>query len=210
MTDEEDRDGSRTIGESKAMMREVLKAARDGIPREQRKYASALICQLLTEDPRLAPRAGGRRLAIAAYLAHGSEPDLGWFLKKAMERGDRVVVPRWNGENYVLADLKSLDRADLTKGPMGVLQPKAPRGDRTFVAPRDVDVWLVPGLAFDAQGGRIGYGGGWYDRLLLWARPDAPRIGIAFSELYLDELELILEDHDIRMTGLVTDCEIVF
>ena len=64
--------------------------------------------------------------------------------------------------------------------------------------------WLIPGLAFTRDGGRLGYGGGWYDRLLKRAAKRAPKIGIAHGFQIVDELPT--EPHDIRLT-LVASCE---
>jgi 5-formyltetrahydrofolate cyclo-ligase len=69
-------------------------------------------------------------------------------------------------------------------------------------APSTVDVVVVPGLAFTADGHRIGQGGGWYDRFLAGIRPDAVTVGVAFREQLVDELPV--EPHDVRLHHVVT------
>jgi 5-formyltetrahydrofolate cyclo-ligase len=84
------------------------------------------------------------------------------------------------------------------KGPHGILEPSA----GPVVRPRDVRAWLVPGLAFTRKGGRLGYGGGWYDRLLCKVPKRVPKIGIAYAFQLVDELPT--EPHDICLTSVVS------
>jgi 5-formyltetrahydrofolate cyclo-ligase len=81
----------------------------------------------------------------------------------------------------------------------GFLQPSA---DAPRVAPADVDLVLVPGLAFDRRGGRLGYGQGLYDRLLPALRAGVPRVGVAIDALVVGRLPT--EAHDVAMTHLLT------
>jgi len=104
---------------------------------------------------------------------------------------------RWNGETYELAKLKSFRDADLRKGPMGILEPK----NADVVSPKDVAVWLVPGLAFTRDGKRLGYGGGWYDRLMVEADKRALKLGVAYAFQVLENLPS--EPHDIGVDSVV-------
>jgi 5-formyltetrahydrofolate cyclo-ligase len=69
--------------------------------------------------------------------------------------------------------------------------------------PLTIDVVIVPGTAFTADGHRLGQGGGWYDRFLRTVRPDCVTIGVAFAPQIVDELPL--EPHDVRLHSVVTD-----
>jgi 5-formyltetrahydrofolate cyclo-ligase len=69
--------------------------------------------------------------------------------------------------------------------------------------PRTIDVVIVPGTAFTHAGGRLGQGGGWYDRFLAMVRPDCVTIGVAFAPQIVDELPL--EPHDVAVDVVVTD-----
>jgi 5-formyltetrahydrofolate cyclo-ligase len=71
------------------------------------------------------------------------------------------------------------------------------------VVPEDIGVVLVPGLVFDRQGGRLGWGAGYYDRLLARCNPDVPRVGVTLERWLEDRLPQ--EPHDIPMTHLITD-----
>jgi len=112
-----------------------------------------------------------------------------------------VVVPRWDGVTYQLARLYGLNADALQTGPMGVSEPKVAE----LVPPEAVTTWLVPGLAFTRDGLRLGYGGGWYDRLLAGANAQARKLGVALPFQVLPSLPV--ESHDIRLDAIV-ECEI--
>ena len=165
---------------------------------EERAAASEIVCAKLASDSdislRVDPFDWGSPVAV--YLASPQEIDLSPFIRKMLETGVRVVAPRWNGETYELAVLKGMDEAHLRKGPMGILEPI----EAEIVSPKAVDVWLVPGLAFTRNGKRLGYGGGWYDRLLAEAPKDAWKIGIAHAFQVMDDLPS--EPHDVPLVDV--------
>ena len=90
-----------------------------------------------------------------------------------------IAVPYCEGRHLKLATIKSLD--DLGKGAFGILEPREELRDSQQLAPSAVDVALVPGVAFDQSGNRIGYGQGYYDRLLSELRVSCLKIGVAFD-----------------------------
>ena len=177
---------------NKGEIRREMRERRRALTPEERAAASEVICAKLDALNLHSP--------IAVYLASPQEIDLSPFIRKMLAMGDKVVAPRWNGETYELAVLKGLDDARLRKGPMGILEPV----EAEIVSPREVEVWLVPGLAFTKNGGRLGYGGGWYDRLLCKVPKRVPKIGIAYTFQLVDELPA--EPHDVRLTS-VESCE---
>lgn len=153
---------------------------------------------------------GHLRASIASWERPGtaalfgglrSEPDLVTdILPWLRARGWRAVLFRCAGENLVPHRVD--DSADLRRGPLGVWEPVAERCAE--MPPSELDVILVPGLAFSRQdGARLGRGGGFYDRLL--ARPDisALRLGVAFEAQMLEAIPC--EPHDRRVQALVTE-----
>ena len=100
------------------------------------------------------------------------EPDLRALGDRLRARGKAVVVPR--------------------------PEPRAPHP----IDAGEVDVVIVPGLAFTREGDRLGQGGGWYDRFLAGVRPDCATIGVCFDEQLVDQLPI--EPHDQRMACVVT------
>ena len=186
-----------TKGEIRRMMRERRRA----LTPEERAAASEIVCAKLSADSdiglRVDPLEWGSPVAV--YLASPQEIDLSPFIRKMLESGVKVVAPRWNGETYELAVLKGLDAAHLRQGPMGILEP----AEAEIVSPKKIGTWLVPGLAFTRDGKRLGYGGGWYDRLLAEASKTARKIGVAHAFQVVDDLPS--ERHDILLTEVIDD-----
>ena len=180
-------------------IRRTMRERRKALTPEARRAASEIICAKLAADSdiglRIDPLDGGSPIAV--YLASPQEIDLSPFIRKMLENGVKVVAPRWNGETYELAVLKGLDAAHLRQGPMGILEP----AEAEIVSPKKIGTWLVPGLAFTRDGKRLGYGGGWYDRLLAEVSTDALKFGIAHAFQVVDELPS--EPHDILLSKVV-------
>lgn len=165
----------------KQAWRAAARRARGGLDRA--RWSAAVVAALRGWAPY---QAAG---TVAVYLAFGSEADL----SALFEDGARVVAPRMAARTGPLT-LHRLT-GSLTLHRFGMLEPPA---DAPRVFPAEVDLFLVPGLAFDRAGGRLGYGGGHYDRLLAEARPDAARVGVAHPELLAASLPLA--PHDVRVT----------
>ena len=184
--------------ETKDEARRRMRALRRALSPEERERASRSICAKLCRDDAIidaaSPLAAGG--AVAVYLASPDEIDLSDFIREMLNRGVAVVSPRWNGEAYELARLKGLSEGDLRRGPMNILEP----AEAEIVKPSEVAAWIVPGLAFTRDGRRLGYGGGWYDRLLASARKDAIKIGVAHKFQILDDLPH--EPHDILLNRI--------
>lgn len=146
----------------------------------------------------LAAGGGLARTGIYAYVSHGGEPDTRGLLERFWELGIPVAVPRVEGADMVFCQVGSF--ADLEAGYRGILEPK-----ETCPAA----VWpkapvLVPGAAFTRAGGRLGWGGGYYDRFLA-GEPEHLRIALAYGFQVADRLPL--EAHDLPVDVLVTEEE---
>ena len=137
---------------------------------------------------------------IAVYLARQNEISLDAFIEYALKKGIALVAPRWNGERYDLAELSSLSAPYIALGPMRIREP-APTSP--IVSPGKVGIWLVPGLCFTRSGKRIGYGGGWYDRLLSGAGAGTIKVGIAASYQIFEDLPT--GETDIAMDYCITE-----
>ena len=185
--------------ETKDAIRQLMRARRRALTPKERERASKVICAKLITDDLISVavdtcEGGG---AVAVYLSTPDEIDLSDFIREMLDRGVKVVAPRWNGETYELAKLKSLSEGDLRRGPMGILEP----AEAGIVKPSEVAAWIVPGLAFTIHGDRLGYGGGWYDRLMAGAK--GFKIGVAHEFQIVKNLPH--EPHDIRLIRIVTD-----
>ena len=186
--------------QTKDAVRRQMRARRKALTPEEREIAAKAVCAKLRGDDAIAeaadPLEGGG--AIAVYLASPDEIDLSELILEMLKLKATVVAPRWNGETYELAKVKGLSDVDLRRGPMNILEP----AEADIVKPSDVEVWIVPGLAFTKDCKRLGYGGGWYDRLLSSASKWASKVGVAYEFQIVEGLPY--EPHDIKMDGVVT------
>ena len=109
-----------------------------------------------------------------------------------------VAVPCWDATaaRYVLGAYDNT--TTLVEGASHIREP----AEVHPVAPADFGVWIVPGLAFTRAGGRLGYGGGWYDRLLGAAAPGAVALGVAHAFQIVDALPV--EPHDRTLSAVVS------
>ena len=140
---------------------------------------------------------------VMLYLDFLSEVRTRWFLPTAWSEGKHVVVPYCeNGE----LELFRLDHVgELAPGTIGVLEPRRElRGHaERKIDRRGPNLIVIPGLAFDRRGGRLGYGKGYYDRFLGHIRGDAARVAICFECQLVAEVPVL--PHDIRMHMIVTE-----
>lgn len=125
------------------------------------------------------------------------------FLPAALSHGKRVIVPYCVEGELELFHLQHMD--ELTVGMYRILEPKPElRGlaeKRADVA--EIDLIMVPGVAFDRRGARMGHGKGYYDKLLEHARPDTPLVALAFECQLFDEIPTAA--HDVFMDKIITE-----
>ncbi len=146
---------------------------------------------------------------IHFYLAMTSEVQTDLMVAESLRRGKRVVVPvvQEKSERLTLSEWVSPQQCQ--RGPLGVLQP--PPALQKVVLPEAVDLWIVPGIAFDLQGHRLGWGKGYYDRLLAGVRGRAldPRgaapqvVGLAFDFQVIDGVPC--EETDCGVDEIITE-----
>jgi len=140
----------------------------------------------------LAPRLPG---TIAGYLATGHEPDLEELWNRLP--GWRWVLPRIEGDGSLTFRDQAVARED---HPLGMTQPV---GSGPIIRIPDLDVILVPALAFDRSGARLGRGGGHYDRVLAARRPGSHAIGVSTRARLIDRVPM--EAHDQSVDWLATE-----
>ncbi len=118
-----------------------------------------------------------------------------------------IVVPWCNTEGELeLFRLESMDELEL--GMYRILEPRSDLRNRPekHVRPEELDLIMVPGVAFDRRGGRTGHGKGYYDKLLQHARPDCPLVALAFECQMFDEIPM--QAHDIFMDKVLTEAAV--
>jgi 5-formyltetrahydrofolate cyclo-ligase len=124
-------------------------------------------------------------------------------LAGALQGGKRIVVPYCVDGELELFHLE--DMAELELGMYKILEPKAALRNLPDkrVEASELDLVMVPGVAFDRRGGRTGHGKGYYDKLLQHARPDAPLVALAFECQMFPEIPT--QEHDIFMDKVITE-----
>lgn len=163
-------------------------------PRERGLELSAAVAGRIAESPEFRSAT-----TILTYLAFGSEVDLGALCE---EHRARFAVPLTHGPGSLLT-FHLLNGADFLTSRSGLREPLAAAPQ---VRMEEVDLVLVPGLAFDVSGARLGYGKGFYDRFLARLATTGravPTVGVTLEELVLTTLPV--EPHDVKVTHLATE-----
>ena len=180
--------------QEKKAQRRAARAARQGLTAEQRKEKSARICQKLMAMPELRSAK-----TIFSYLALWDEVDLAAFDAWAEANGKRVAYPVC-GRHGQMEIYIPHSREEMLTDSYGITIPDPDKSER--VDPKELDVVLVPMVAFDAENHRCGQGGGYYDRYLVRC-PEAKHIAVAFAEQEVPRV--VTEAFDMPMDMVVTD-----
>jgi 5-formyltetrahydrofolate cyclo-ligase len=177
----------------KAHLRARIRQTLNGIPPTNRTEFAERASRNLLRQP-----AWHNSNAILGFLALKDELDLFRVLEAAWATGKIIALPRYVPErNAYCAAVTSPEKREFVKGAFGVLEPPA---DAPLIPLNRLDLVLVPGLAFDCQGRRLGRGRGFYDRLL--AEVTGIKCGVALDEQIVEELPE--EPHDIAMNFILT------
>jgi 5-formyltetrahydrofolate cyclo-ligase len=140
------------------------------------------------------------------YVNFRSEVETLELIKRCLRQGIRVAVPLVDASAVRMIPLLIEDPdKDLAPGYYDIPEPDPQKSLR--VEPSEIDAAVIPGSVFDIHGGRLGYGGGYYDRFLVNDAPQARRVGFAFELQLVDKVEL--EPHDQPLDILITEKRIV-
>jgi 5-formyltetrahydrofolate cyclo-ligase len=179
------------IASEKAALRREMSARLRSLTALERTAKSRAICRAIVESPKY------RNARVAAlFAAMPSEPDL----SDLSESTDKTFAfPRVEGDEVKFY-------APPPAGPWGVGSGKVREPDPAHSTPvpaMEIDLILVPGLAFTSRGERLGRGGGYYDRLLARISAEVPRIGVAFACQIVERLPI--EPHDAAVDCVVSE-----
>lgn len=162
----------------KQALREHMLRLRSSLqPGERAKKSQAIAQRLISLE------SFKRTQDAMLYITLGSEVQTEEAMKKALEAGKRVFVPD-------------------AVGVLEVTERGARRAD-----PREIDVVVVPGIAFDTKGNRLGYGTGWYDKFSRHLKPDTKLIGLAFECQIVERVPN--HPHDIRVHTIITEKRVI-
>ena len=177
--------------EARARARSVLA----DIDRKQAQAWSSLICHTILDELDLRPDA-----TVMAYLGEGTELNIDPMIEACLAAGVRVAVPDVGQDGYEMIPvaLNSLKPGELTVDRFGIRVPR----DRHLIDPEDLNVVVVPALAFDPLCNRLGRGAGFYDRFLKSLADHIIRAGVCFSPQVLEPLPI--DPHDAPMDLVIT------
>jgi len=182
--------------QEKTRIRELAHAQRN--QQADKDELSQRICATFMAQPEYAAAR-----TVLFYADVRSEVRTRHSLPAALQSGKRIVVPYCVNNELELFLLTGME--ELAVGMYKILEPRAEL--RTLpakrIAPSELDLIMVPGVAFDRGGARMGHGFGYYDRLLQHARPDAPLVGLAFECQLFPAIPT--QAHDIFMDKIITE-----
>lgn len=183
------------IPEQKRELRRRMREALARLGPQEREAESEKLRQRLTAEAEAKLKSIRR---VMGFVSLPSEPDILPFLRALAGDGREVFLPRWNAGSQTYEPARMPADGNLVTGPFGVPEPPA---TAPAVSHEPLDLILVPGLAFDADGRRLGRGRGFYDRILAESGP-ARRWGVAFD---LQIVEVVpCEMHDVKLDRIAT------
>jgi 5-formyltetrahydrofolate cyclo-ligase len=181
----------------KQAIRQTIQEKRDLIPSEERKIKTQEISKRFYS---LKEYRDAKNILI--YYPFRSEVDTTVIIKRIIADGKKVILPRVSGKALELFYIKDIKK-DLKPGAYGIMEP-----DRGLCVPAkytEPDLVVVPGVGFDRHKDRLGYGGGFYDRLLPKLSKNIQKIALCFQVQIVDLLPSFA--HDIRVDKVISENE---
>lgn len=192
-------DAQDALGQRKQEIRKAAHAARKAQP--DKEVVSKRITDAVIGLP-----AYQNSHCVMWYVDVRDEARTRHALPDAVASGKKIVIPFCVDGELELFHLESMD--ELAEGMYGILEPKEELREVAAkrVPVKELDLILVPGVGFDAHGGRTGHGKGYYDKLLENARLETPLVSLAFECQMFDEIPM--QSHDIYMDMVVTESKV--
>ncbi len=162
----------------KKALRERLKKLREALSEKEWLEKSQIICHHLINSGFFKD---SQKIAFYYYI--NKEVNLTWAMERALNEGKEVYLPKTHLKEKNLTFHRIFSLEELSSGVFGIPEPPL---NNPVIDPKDLDLLLVPGLAFDIQRFRLGYGGGFYDKILKGTK--ALKIGIAFYFQIIERL----------------------
>lgn len=182
-----------TVHAQKASLRRGSRLRLEALPEQWRAEASRQACERLTRQSIWSEAA-----TVLFYAPMGPELDVWPLVAEALANGKQVLLPRFTEASQTYQACRIADLAgDIAPGKFGIRESAS---HCEVLALNRLDLVLVPGLAFDPHGRRLGRGKGFYDRLLSAVR--GVRCGVAFDEQLLPEVPA--EPHDVLLNCILT------
>jgi 5-formyltetrahydrofolate cyclo-ligase len=177
---------------TKAQIRSKILLALKNQKEEDRNRKSRVIQRKLLRN-----KVFKKAKTVMFYVAFGGEVNTEDMIREAKKIGKLICVPVCRKDKTIMQPAALDDYCELKKGPYGVLEPIS----KALLDPQDLDLVIVPGLAFDKKGNRLGRGKGCYDRFLSTLSGNTPSIGLAFDFQILPLIPTT--NHDVSVTQVI-------
>lgn len=182
-------------------LRKIHLTIRNRLNQEEIKEKSKKIFENLSAFPNFKAKNN-----IMTYVSFGTEVYTHRFIEDSISKGKNIVVPLCDPSTKELILSSVLDmREDLKRSNFGILEPK--KGSLRLFSQKNLEIILVPGLAFTEGGTRLGYGGGYYDRFLSTISKKIPKIALAFELQIVKDLPE--DSYDVPMDYIFTEKRII-
>ncbi len=187
-----------TSKHEKSRIRDEINRKRNALARDEAESKSTAIAASLAKTAEYKDAK-----AVMFYAAKGKEVQTAMIVEAALREGKTVLLPITNMEKKEIeASVIENYGSDLKKGAFGIMEPK----QKMAFDEAQISAIIVPGIAFDTEGHRLGYGHGFYDKLL-HRLTNAVKIGLAYDFQIMDKLPR--ESHDEKMDIIVTENRII-
>jgi len=182
----------------KKLIREKIKAKLQFLDQEERIEKSFNIMQLLFKLKEFK-----QAKTIAFFVGLKEEVETKPMIEEALIKGKRIVLPITDFKKHelIFAEINNLN--ELIESKYGLLEPLIEKKIKL----NEIDLFIVPGIAFDLSGSRIGKGKGFYDKILKQVNKSIPIIALAFEFQVLKEIPI--EEHDIKVNLIVTEKRVI-
>ena len=141
---------------------------------------------------------------IFIYLGFGSEINTIKYVEDFLNEGKKIIIPYTDMKNKVMYGIEINTLYGLEKNKFGILEPT---DISEIFNKEDIDLIIMPGVAFDKFGNGIGYGGGYYDKYISRKNIKCPKIALAYDLQIIDKIQC--EEHDIKADGIISNKEFI-
>lgn len=184
--------------DKKYIRKQILNIRNSILDNERKKWDSKILEFLINSD------IYKNSTEIFIYVSYNSEVDTKNIIKKALEDNKRIYVPKVDLKHKTMDALNINSLDELSVNNYGILEPKSV--DKTKF-PNKLDLIIMPGVAFDRKGNRIGYGGGYYDKFISKITYIVNKVALAYEIQIATSIQS--EEHDINPDYIITNKEVI-
>ena len=185
---------------NKNIIRREIAKLRNNLKLEDKKILDEKIFKFLIESDFYKK---SKRIFI--YVSYNNEVDTKEIIDYSLKNDKEIYVPKINIEDKTMKAIRIHSLSELYVNKYGILEPDIV--DKNYIE-SDFGLIVLPGIAFDKVGNRIGYGGGYYDKYLSVLECKVNKVALAYGFQVIDNIEV--EEHDIKLDYVITDNEIIY